>query len=290
MVFDSLKNELVALAYVDGLSWTAIGLICGACLVIWQLSTALIRYVRLRHIPAPSIFAGISYLWLARSTYSGNQYWIHRDLHKKYGPLVRIGPNEITTDDPEILKKIASSSSSYSRATWYLTGRFNPYHDNLFTILEPKAHKRAKDRSMPAYLGRDTPGLEVIIDKNIKKLIDVLRSRYLAPQPGQQDTPLVNLGLITNYFTMDVITQLGFGYDAGYLQDEKDHYNFLRQVHRLWPQMSTSADVPWIRDFLFSKPFLKLFGPKHTDKSGFGALMGSVDDILSLELNTETTV
>ncbi|KAF1359821.1 cytochrome P450 [Lizonia empirigonia] len=279
MVFDSLlKSKLLALMQISGLDWITTCLICGACLLIWQLSVALVRYVRLRHIPSPTILAGISYLWLARSTYSGNQYWIHRDLHKKYGPLVRIGPNEITTDDPEILKKIASSNSTYSRATWYLTGRFNPYHDNLFTILEPKPHKKAKDRSMPAYLGRDTPGLEIIIDKNVKKLVDVLQKRYLAPQPGQQDPPLVNLGLITNYFTMDVITQLGFGHEVGYLRDEKDHYNFLSEVHRLWPRMSTSADVPWIRDVLFSTPFLKFLGPKHTDRKGFGALMGAAKD------------
>ncbi|KAI1663830.1 BcABA1 cytochrome P450 monooxygenase [Pyrenophora tritici-repentis] len=239
---------------------------------------ALVRYVRLRHIPSPSIFASTSYLWLARSTYSGKQYWIHRDLHKKYDPLVRIGPNEITTDDPEILKKIASTSSDYSRATWYLTGRFNPYHDNLFTILEPKPHKRIKDRSMPAYLGRDTPGLEIIINQYVEKLVDVLRERYLAPQPGQQDSPLLNLSLITNFFTMDVITKLGFGHEIGYLRDEKDHYNFLSQVHSLWPQMSTSADVPWIREILFSTPFLKLLGPKHTDKKGFGALMGAAKE------------
>ncbi|CBX99536.1 hypothetical protein LEMA_P087750.1 [Plenodomus lingam JN3] len=267
-------SRLLSLAQLSGSSWSSICLVCVTSLVFWRIKIAVTQYIRLRHIPSPSIFAAVSYIWLARTTYSGKQYWIHRDLHRQHGPLVRIGPNEITTDDPEILKKIASSGSTYSRGTWYLTGRFNPYHDNLFTILDPFAHKKAKTRSMPAYLGRDTPGLEVIINDKVKQLISILQRRYLAVLPGQ-DPPLVDLGLISNYFTMDVITHLAFGHQVGYLQDEKDHYNFLGSVRKLWPQMSTSADVPWIRNILFSRPVLRFLGPKHTDKKGFGALMGA---------------
>ena len=75
---------------------------------------------------------------------------------------------------------------------------------------------------------------------------------------------------------MDVITKLAFGQEFGFLQAEKDRYGFFKEVHSLWPQMSTVADVPWIRRIIFSKPFLKLLGPRPTDSHGFGALMGYV--------------
>lgn len=242
--------------------------IIGVCYLLNVART----WFRLRHIPSPSFWAGISYLWLARTTYSGKQYWIHRDLHKKYGSLIRIGPNEVVTDDPAIVKEMSSAHSTFKRGTWYLTGRFNPYHDNLFTILEPNPHKKAKARSLPAYLG--TPGLEKCIDEQVTTLLTVIRERYMvSPFDGQQK-PLLNMGSISCYFTMDVITRLAFGAETGYMRDEKDHYEFLEFVRELWPRMSTSADVPWIREFLFSVPFLKLFGPKPTDKTGFGALMG----------------
>lgn len=251
----------------------SICLLCAVCCIVWYGYRVVKSWYCLRHIPTPSIFAAVSYLWLARITYSGRQYWVHRDLHKKHGPLIRIGPNEVLTDDPEIIKKISSTHSSYKRGTWYLTGRFNPYHDNLFTILEPDAHKKAKTRSMPAYLGRETPGLELGINDQVRQLLDVLRERY-STSPSGQDQPLVNLGLISCYFTMDAITRLAFGHETGYLKDEKDHYGFLDSVRQLWPRMSTSADVPWIRDILFSPLCLKMLGPKPTDKKGFGALMG----------------
>ncbi|KAF2754941.1 cytochrome P450 [Pseudovirgaria hyperparasitica] len=259
---------------VAGFYLILILIIVAASFLIWLLFSGVWSYRRLCHIPTPSRLAGLSYLWLGYITWSGKQYWVHRDLHKKYGPLVRIGPNEVMTDDPEILKKVASTNSTYRRAEWYLTGRFNPYFDNLFTILDPIPHQKAKQRSMPAYLGRETPGLDVIINDKVKLLIKVLCDRHLTSDPGQ-NPPLVNLGVITNYFTMDVITHLGFGHETGYLRDDQDHYRFLEGVRRLWPQMSTVSEVPWMRRALFSTPMLKLFGPKHTDKEGFGALMGA---------------
>ncbi|THY39203.1 hypothetical protein D6C98_10096 [Aureobasidium pullulans] len=59
-----------------------------ACLVLCYIR-------RLAGVPAPSWTVHFSYLWLAMSTYSSKQYWIHKHLHKDLGPLVRIGPNEV---------------------------------------------------------------------------------------------------------------------------------------------------------------------------------------------------
>lgn len=252
------------------------GAAAALCLFCYVLNLAR-AWFRLRHVPSPSFWAGISYLWLARVSHSGKQYWIYRDLHKKLGPLVRIGPNDVVTDDAVIVREISSARSTFNRSTWYLTGRFNPYHDNLFTILESDPHKKARARSLPAYLG--TPGLEKCIDGQVATLLTVVGERYAMPSTlrdghQQHQQPLLNIGAISCYFTIDVITRLAFGAEAGYMKDEKDHYAFLAFVRDLWPRMTTSADVPWIRRILFSNTFLKFFGPKPTDKTGFGALMG----------------
>ncbi|KAA8620586.1 CypX Cytochrome P450 [Pyrenophora tritici-repentis] len=250
-------------------------------ILLWATKSLLLPYLRLRHIPAAHPTTPFSYLWLGRTTYSGRQYQVLRDLHTQHGPLVRIGPNEVLTDDPVVLRTVSATRSNYARSDWYQAGRFNPYHDNLFTILEPGAHKRAKARSMAAYNGRETLGLEVSIDEQVRVLVDIVRGRYAvaAESPeGGRGKPLLDLGKITCYFTMDVITRLGFGKAVGYLIEEMDHYDFLKTVDELWPRMSTVADVPWIRKFLFSKFVLGLVGPKNSDRTGFGALMGFAAD------------
>lgn len=250
----------------------------GVSLLVWYVGTGVAAWYRLRQFPAASWVANFSYLWLAKTTYSGRQYWVHRELHRKHqSPLVRIGPNELMTDDPDVLKHMSAARSGYARDTWYITGRFNPYHDNMFTVLQPKEHTQFKSRTLHAYSGREMPEFEAGVDDQVRTFVDTLHRKYAAPAPGRPgEGALLDLGPISCYFTMDVITRLGFGQEFGYLKSETDLYSFLKQVRDLWPQMSTSADVPWIRNVLFSKPFLKLLGPKKKDKEGFGALMAYV--------------
>lgn len=252
-------------------------------LVLWYILSSIRSWRRLSAFPAASPSAHFSYLWLAYTTFSGKQFWVHRELHRKHGSsLVRIGPNELMTDDVELLQKISSTHSSFPRDPWYEQGKFNPYVDNMFSVLEPKAHTAFKSRRIAAYSGRETPDLEVGVDAQTRNLISLLRNKYAGVKKGDSSSlqtsanlaPLLDLGKTSTYYTLDVITRLAFGSPFGYLKDEFDHYGFLANVHALWPLMSTSADIPLIRKILFSTPFLKLMGPKSSDKTGFGALMG----------------
>jgi hypothetical protein len=255
-------------------SWSSVACLAAGCFTVYYIVQAFFAWRRLAAVPAPSWTAHFSYLWLARNTYSGRQYWVHRSLHKDLGPLVRIGPNEVVTNDPKVIKKISGIDESWVRDPFYITGKFNPYHDNLFSRLDPKEHKWAKSRTIAAYSGNETPDLEVGVNDLLKTLIDKIETKYATSTAELPTPPLLDLGKISCYFTIDVITRLAFGKEFGYLSEEKDQYGFLGSLHDLWPRMSTCADVPWIRNFLFSSPFLTLLGPKATDKSGFGALMG----------------
>lgn len=63
---------------------------------------------RLREVQGPWL-ARFTRLWYAWSTYSRQSHKIHMDLHKKYGSIVRIAPNEYSIDDFEASKIIYRS-------------------------------------------------------------------------------------------------------------------------------------------------------------------------------------
>ncbi|KAK8001025.1 hypothetical protein PG991_013247 [Apiospora marii] len=226
--------------------------IAGLTAVLCYVLTSIAAWHRLRRFPAVHWSAHFSYFWAGKTVYSGKQYWVHRAMFdgREDMPLLRTGPNELTTNDPDILRRVNAARSGYDRSPWYTAGRFNPYYDNMFTVLKANEHARFRARTAAAYTGA--------------------RSPTWRPASGR----LLDLGPISTYFTVDVVTRLGFGKEFGFLADESDKYNFLHELKQLWPRMSTSADVPWIRAVLFSKPVLKLLGPKPRDKTGFGALMG----------------
>jgi hypothetical protein len=63
----------------------------------------------LRKYPAPNVFVTIPYLgeiWFAWVTLKGDPDWTLRELHRRLGKVVRIGPNEVSIDDSDAVKDL----------------------------------------------------------------------------------------------------------------------------------------------------------------------------------------
>lgn len=101
----------------------------------------------------------------------------------------------------------------------------------------------------------------------------LLRRKYLSTP---RESRPVEFAELTSFFAMDTITRSAFGKEFGYLKTDSDVYGFLAGVRETWPSLAIALDLPWIRNILFSRLYLRLFGPKTTDTSGLGKLMGSV--------------
>jgi hypothetical protein len=110
-----------------------------ATLAIAVVSAALCAYLvrlvlqwrRLSHVPGP-FFASISKLWMVRESLKGRQPISFKEVNDKYGgsrcdsragwplltktgTLARVGPNELITDDPELMRKMMAARSEYTR-------------------------------------------------------------------------------------------------------------------------------------------------------------------------------
>ncbi|KAI1438062.1 cytochrome P450 [Xylaria sp. CBS 124048] len=256
-----------------GQVFTAIGtLIAG-----YVVASTVYQWHRLRYIPGPFL-ASFSYLWVGYSGFSGKQYEIYRPLGEKYGPLVRIGPMELSTDDPEIIRRISNAKSSYPRSGWYDGARFHPTSDAMFTMLDPTTHDNHKAKTALGYSGRETPDLESAVDEQIENLTGLIRKKYVR-KPGT-DSALVPLDIsdLIPLFTLDVISRIALGKEFGCLKEGKDIHGFYHVVEQYLPVQNVFADVPWARNVVFSNLGIKLIGPKPTDRAGLGKMMGIVNE------------
>ncbi|KAI1473040.1 cytochrome P450 [Daldinia caldariorum] len=240
----------------------------------YVLSTAYLWY-RLHHVPGPFL-ASLSYIWLGRQVLNGTQLEAIGSATKKYGSLVRIGPNELLTDDPEVVKRMSSAKSKYWKSDWYSGSRFNPYYPTMFITLDPAAHDKIKARMTPGYSGRDNPGAEADVDAQVKSLIGLIREKYIGHSDKGEFRPL-NLAEAVSFFTVDVVSKIALGNAFGSLESDSDCHEFYGTVSKHIPQMAFTADVPWARDIVYSTLGLKLFGPKETDPKGIGKVMGLVN-------------
>jgi hypothetical protein len=122
-------------------------------------------WLRLRHIPGPP-FAAFSKLWMLRKTSGGRFHLDLAEACEKYGtvpvlqsrrrssllilnppgPIVRIGPNNVVTNDFEVWRKINAVRSPYRRSNWYDGMRLDPDYGNILSERDDKIHNtlRAK--------------------------------------------------------------------------------------------------------------------------------------------------
>ena len=64
------------------------------------------RWSSLQHIPGPFV-SSLTDLWVTIKLWRGQQYqYIVHDLHKRYGPVVRWGPNRVSFEQPEAIQAI----------------------------------------------------------------------------------------------------------------------------------------------------------------------------------------
>lgn len=74
---------------------------CVLALIPYVLYTIYQAYATpLRNVPGPSL-ARFTRIWLFRAIASRKWDQINIQLHRKYGPVVRIAPNEYSIDDPD---------------------------------------------------------------------------------------------------------------------------------------------------------------------------------------------
>ncbi|KAF7197679.1 Cytochrome P450 monooxygenase, partial [Pseudocercospora fuligena] len=92
----------------------------------------------LNRIPGPWI-AKFSNIRLKLAVISGRRIHYIDALHKKYGPFVRISPDEIAVNDSKAIKQIHGIGSGFEKSSWYDT-MVAMERPTLFTMTDGKSH------------------------------------------------------------------------------------------------------------------------------------------------------
>jgi hypothetical protein len=93
-------------------SWQAVG-----CLLALSGFTYIV-YMRYLHplakYPGP-LLASLTNLWKAYTMYQGQMEYVIRELHDKYGAIVRIGPNDLVISHPDAIKQIYLAGKAFQK-------------------------------------------------------------------------------------------------------------------------------------------------------------------------------
>ena len=93
-----------------GLAYLFLGL---AVYISWSYARSALQS-DLRKLPGPKA-AHWTGLWRASVAYGGDGPAIYRALHRKFGPIIRSGPNHVSISDPAMISVIYGVNSKFTK-------------------------------------------------------------------------------------------------------------------------------------------------------------------------------
>ncbi|KAF2261392.1 cytochrome P450 [Lojkania enalia] len=250
------------------------GLVSAAILA--YLVSTLWQWYRLSHVPGP-FWAAFSKFWMVKESLKGRQPAAIKEVTDKYGSLARIGPNELVTDDPEVLRRMMAVRSVYTRGPWYDAMRFDPTKDNLFSMRDEVAHTKLRAKMAAGYSGKENESMEGTIDAVIARLVNLIETKYISTP---NDYRPMDFAQKAQYFTLDIISYLAFGQAFGYLEEDDDVFDYIKITNTFIPIMMIISNVPSLARLLQSR-FLRGLMPKESDRLGFGAFIGVAKKVVA---------
>ncbi|KAL5319155.1 hypothetical protein ACEPPN_012204 [Leptodophora sp. 'Broadleaf-Isolate-01'] len=166
---------------------------------------AIICYRRFFHplhsVPGPFLPAVTRlYLWYHNVIKDGSYYKKIDEMHVKYGPVVRIAPNEIHLADPDNYDKIYSLSSKFYKDPLF----YNALGvEVMFTAIANNEHRQRRAPLDHFFSRRAVLGLEDIVQEKVKKLCRRMHDSLDASKP-------VDLRAGTRAVSIDVLSEYAF--------------------------------------------------------------------------------
>ncbi|KAL0472552.1 cytochrome P450 [Neurospora intermedia] len=178
----------------------------------------------LRKYPGP-ILASCSRLWKVLSTASGRTHLDHIELHRKYGPVVRIAPNEVSVASPEAARTLLSAGKRFFKTPFYSV--FPPAENpDIFTEIREDAHAQKKRVANVPYSMAVMQQLSPFIDDTIELLVRKI-DEHIAQHKGVFD-----LGDYLHYFAFDVLGEVAFSRSFGFLAQGRDVNNAIKMIDK----------------------------------------------------------
>ncbi|KAF2214085.1 hypothetical protein CERZMDRAFT_38503 [Cercospora zeae-maydis SCOH1-5] len=245
------------------------------------------RYCALKHFGG-HWSTGWSRLWLLKTQGSGRMNRIFTDVNRKYGSTARIGPAMLISSDPHLLKRMNAVRSPFTRGPWYAALKLHPERDNITSYIDERKHADIRTRMAPGYSGKENFHLEQEVDEKLLQLHELLNQKYLN-RPEQGIFKTVDLGRVTSFFTLDVISKIAFGRPFGFLDKDEDPFGYLENLAQFLPAIIVFGVYTELTNLL-SFPLLKAALPKSTDKRGLGRVMGFAADRVRERFGNEPVV
>ncbi|KAH9922364.1 cytochrome P450 [Fomitopsis serialis] len=211
--------------------------------------------------PGP-LLCKVTKLWMVYTANTGKLHEYTRQLHATYGPIVRIGPNELSVVDVDLLSRILGSEGMPKGPLWEgrrISGKRGAgaknNRGNLIGNRYKDRHAEARKTWNRAFTPAAMKDYEPILVRRAAQLVDELK------QKGA--TGSVDLSLWLSYCIFDFMGDMVFG--GGFeLMHDGDRDGIYRTMVAGLHLPALTQQIPWVAPVL---PYLPWVG-KHMKALG----------------------
>ncbi|KIW10224.1 hypothetical protein PV08_11185 [Exophiala spinifera] len=232
---------------VTQLFGSSTALACYSFLLIF-VALKLRQFLALRHIPGPFL-ASLTDFWFLYVMRLGDYKKQSLELHNKYGPLVRYGPNRVLFSDVEAISVVYGTKAPFQKArsydviTPYINGKLVP---SLITLRDEREVSAIKRHISHAFSNTAILDYEHHIDHTIQSLVKAL----------QANGPELDLSDWLGYFAFDTLCRIGFSDDTEMTARGEDVGNTLLATRTRNHHWDRWLALPALESFWFKNRYL----------------------------------
>ncbi|KAF2861829.1 cytochrome P450 [Piedraia hortae CBS 480.64] len=188
----------------------------------------------LASVPGPFL-ARLTRLWLVKHSWDGDMHTTMIELHKKYGNLVRTGPNEVSVCELAAVKQIYGAGTRFRKSNWYSVFQGHRKFD-IFAERDEQIHAAQRRLVSRAYSVEALKDLESEVDSAIGVFLNCMRH--------QQDR-IVDMAKWVQLFAFDVIGDVTFSKRFGFMVAGSDDGS-IKQINAALKCAAWIGQVSWL--------------------------------------------
>jgi hypothetical protein len=149
------------------------------------------------------------------STWSGHTEIDHINIHEKYGPVVRIAPNELSFASPTVAREILAAGKGFHKTDFYAVFP-PPENPDIFTETREAVHAVKKRHASNPYSMATMQTMTHYIEDTERLLLKKL------DEMCQDKDRHCDLGNTLHYYAFDVLGEIAFSRKFGFLESGYD--------------------------------------------------------------------
>lgn len=214
------------------------------------------RCIHLYRIPGP-FFAAVSYIPRLHSVTKGSNHLDVINLHKKHGPLVRVGPNHVSFSDGEALNQVYSANTKFEKSGFYIPFDVKAPHGwvpTVFSVRSEQSHRGIKRPIAGAYSMTTLLELEALTDECIA-IFQTKMDEKISKSANRKIE--LNLGDWLHWYAFDLITSITFSNRLGFMMQEQDVEGVIEAIEGRLKYNATIGQAPFLHRFLLGNTVVK---------------------------------